>query len=94
MVIGALEVKLSIMGARSLKEKRKVVKSLKDRFSRMNVSVAEVDDQDKWQACTLAFAIVSNESPFVVSALDRIVHGLSEHPEVELIDHHTEIMHL
>lgn len=94
MVVGALEVKLSILGARSLKEKRKVVKSLKDRFSKLNVSVAEVDDQDKWQACTLAFAMVSNDSAFIVSALDRITHGLSEHPDVELIDHHAEIMHV
>jgi uncharacterized protein len=94
VVIGALEVKLSIMGARSLKEKRKVLKSLKDRFSKMNVSVAEVDDQDKWQACTLAFAMVSNDSAFVNSTLDRIAHGLAEHSDVELIDHHAEIMHL
>jgi uncharacterized protein len=94
VVIGALEVRLSILGARSLKEKRKVLKSLKDRFSKMNVSVAEVDDQDKWQACTLAFAIVSNDAPYVNSALDRIAHGLSEHPDVELLEHHAEIMHL
>lgn len=94
MVIGALEVKLSILGARSLKEKRKVVKSLKDRFAKMNVSVAEVEDQDKWQACTLGFAMVSNDSTFVNSALDRIAHGLSEHPDVELMDHHVEIVHL
>jgi uncharacterized protein len=94
VVIGALEVHLSIMGARSLKEKRKVLKSLKDRFSKLNVSVAEVGDQDKWQACTLAFAMVSNDSGFVNSALDRIAHSLSEHPDVELIDHHVEILHI
>lgn len=94
MVIGALEVKISIMGARSLKEKRKVLKSLKDRYAKMNVSVAEVDDQDKWQASTIAFAVVSNDSVFINSVLDRIVHGFTEHPELELIGHHAEIMHI
>lgn len=94
MVIGILEVRLTIMGARSLKDKRRVLKSLKDRFSKLNVSVAEVDDQDKWQAATLGFAVVSNDAAYINSLLDRITLSLSEHPEVELIHQHVEIMHV
>jgi uncharacterized protein len=94
MVVGTLEVKLSILGARSLKDKRRVLKSLKDRFSKMNVSVAEVDDQDKWQASTIGFAAVSNDAGYINSVLDRIVQSLSEHPEAELIHQHVEIMHV
>jgi len=94
MVIGTLEVKLTIMGARSLKEKRRVLKSLKDRFLKMNVSVAEVDDQDKWQASSLGFALVSNDAGYINSVLDRIARALSEHPDVELIHQKAEIMHV
>ncbi|HQH99700.1 MAG TPA: DUF503 domain-containing protein [Deltaproteobacteria bacterium] len=94
MVIGILEVKLAIMGSRSLKDKRRVLKSLKDRFLKMNVSVAEVDDQDKWQASTIGFAVVSNDAGYINSVLDRIALALSEHPEVELIHQEVEIMHV
>lgn len=94
MVIGALEVRLMIIGARSLKEKRKVLKSLKDRFSRMNISIAEVDDHDKWQACTLAFSFVSNDAGFVNSVLDRIIQGLGDNDEIEILGTRTEIIHL
>jgi len=94
VVIGALEVRISIPGAGSLKEKRKVLKSLKDRLSRMNISVAEVDDQDKWQAATLGVAVVSNDAGYVNSSLDRITRYLSEQPDVELINQSAEIIHL
>lgn len=93
-MIGALEVSFTIMGARSLKDKRKVLKSLKDRYCRMNISVSEVGYQDKWQASTLAFAVVSNEAVFINSVLDRIINALVEHPEIEVIDHHSEIIHI
>lgn len=49
MIIGLLEARLSLPGARSLKNKRQVIKSLKDRTrQRVNVSVAEVAHQDVW----------------------------------------------
>lgn len=94
MIIGASEFRLRITGARSLKEKRKTLKSLKDRVSRMNISVAEVDDQDKWQAATLAFAVVSNDTAYINSVLDKLSLYLMDYPEVELVDRQTEIIHI
>ncbi len=94
MVIGAFEVRLKVLGARSLKEKRKVLKSLKDRFSRMNISIAEVDDQDKWQAATIGIALVSNDAVYVNSVIDKIDKSLSELPGVEVIHTKVEIMHV
>lgn len=94
MVIGCLEVKLTIHGARSLKEKRKILKPLKDRYSKMNISVAEVDDQDTWQSAAMGFAVVSNDAGYVNSVLDRISLGLSENSDIELVDGRMEIMHL
>ena len=94
MVVGVCEIRFKVIGARSLKEKRKVLKSLKDRFSRMNLSVAEVDDNDKWQACTLGLACVSNEAGFVNSIFDRIIHGFEDEGETEILCTRTEIIHI
>lgn len=94
MIIGACEIRLRIIGARSLKEKRKTLKSMKDRVSKMNISMAEVDDQDKWQAATLGFALVSNDSSYVNSVLDKIFSFLSEYPDAEVVDRKMEIIHI
>lgn len=94
MVIGACELRLLIIGAHSLKEKRKVLKSIKDRLSRMNVSVAEVDDNDKWQASTLGITLVSNEVAFINSVIDKIIKGIEAGGEVELLASRIEIIHI
>ncbi|MEE9276417.1 MAG: DUF503 domain-containing protein [bacterium] len=60
--IGLLTVDLQIYDSGSLKSKRKVVKSIVTRLrNRFNVSVAEVDFQDKWQRCRLGVCVVSGE---------------------------------
>jgi uncharacterized protein YlxP (DUF503 family) len=94
VVIGACELRLMIIGAHSLKEKRKVLKSVKDRILRMNVSVAEVGDNDKWQASTLGIALVSNEVPFINSVIDKIITGIEVGGEVELLASRIEIIHI
>ena len=73
MTIGLLKLDLLILGARSLKEKRKVVKSLKDRIrNRFNCSIAEVDYLDEWQRARLAVCVVSRESRFANTQLNEI----------------------
>lgn len=94
MIIGALKVRMQIQGAHSLKEKRKVLKSIKDRLSHMGASVAEVDDLDKWQAATLGLAVVSNDAGFVNSMLDKIMNTFFNQDEVEVIGSDMEILHL
>lgn len=60
MVVGVVRVELHIHGATSLKERRAVVRSIRDRLrARHNISVAEVDAQDVWQRATLGIAAVS-----------------------------------
>jgi len=94
VIIGALKVRMQIQGAHSLKEKRKVLKSVKDRLAHMGVSVAEVDDLDKWQAATLGLAVVSNDAGFVNSMLDKIMNIFFNQDEVEVIGSDMEILHL
>lgn len=93
MVVGVLRVRLAIFEALSLKDKRRVTKSLKDRLTaRHNVSVAEVDDLDHRQAATLGVAMVANESRFVRSALTKIVDELRANPHASLLDFDIELL--
>ncbi len=92
MIVGSLRVRLLIRESRSLKDKRQVVLSIKDRLrQRFNVSVAEVEAQDHRQLAVLGFAMVSNEARHVRGALQEIVEALRRHPVAELIDHELEV---
>ena len=70
---------LSLPECRSLKDKRRVVKSLKDRIrGRFNVSVAETAHQDVWTRAQLSVALVTTDgaSPdSVISKLDRFIEA-------------------
>ena len=93
MVIGLLQARLNLPQARSLKDKRQVIKSLKDRArQRVNVSVAEVDHQDFWQSATLAFVTVAAERVIVDQRLSEIQELLRSDPRAVLVDLHTEIL--
>ena len=73
MVIGILHLELAIDGATSLKDKRSIVKSLKDRLHREHqVAVAEVDTLDVHTVATLGIAMVSNDVQHAQSVLDKI----------------------
>ncbi len=93
MTVAALEVHLRLRSSHSLKEKRRVVRSIKERVrAKFNVSVSEVDDQDLWQSIVLGFAAVGPDSEIVTGMLDEIVRQLRVHPEAELLQHHQEIL--
>lgn len=93
MVVGVLRVRLAIFEALSLKDKRRVVKSLKDRLAaRHNVSIAEVDDLDHRQAATIGIAMVSNDARFVQSALSKIVDEFRAYPHASLVDYDIELL--
>ena len=87
MVVGVIAWELEIVAAQSLKEKRSVVKSLKDRLhERFNASVAETAHQEKWQKAELTACVVAGErrhADQVLESLDRFVAG---DPRVRIID--------
>lgn len=93
MIIGCLQAKLSIPEARSLKDKRMVLRSLKDRMlNKMNVSVAEVDHQDVWQSCVLAVVTVAAEKDVVEKRLAEVSEFIRSNPELVLMDVLVEIL--
>ena len=88
MVIGVLEVDLSIEQARSLKDKRMALRSLKERIRRsFNVSVAEVDDNDIWTHAVIGIAIVANDQQFANQVLSKIVDYCDNDREMVLDDY-------
>ncbi|MCF6239261.1 MAG: DUF503 domain-containing protein [Candidatus Marinimicrobia bacterium] len=73
MELGLLQLELHLPVAQSLKQKRRVVKSLKDRLqTRFNVSVAEVGYLDKWQRSSLAIAMVSTDRRYLEASFEKI----------------------
>lgn len=86
MVVGVLSLSLFIGGSGSLKERRRVVRSLKDRIrSRFNVSVADVGDQDLWQSAKLGVAVVASDGRFVDEVLSKVAAIVEAEPRVEII---------
>jgi uncharacterized protein len=75
MVIGVLEIILWLPESHSLKAKRRVIKSLKDKVrNRFNVSIAEVGDQELWQKARLGICSLSNDRREVNARLDQVVN--------------------
>jgi uncharacterized protein YlxP (DUF503 family) len=92
MIVGTLQVRLLLREARTLKDKRQVIKSIKDRIhNHFNVSVAEVDELDNRQLAVLGIAMVSNEAHHLKQALGQIVEALKSHPVAELVSHEIEV---
>ena len=78
MVIGALQVTLAIP-ARSLKEKRSVVRRTLDRVRhRHHVAAAEVDANDVHHRAVIGFAAVANDESFVNSSLDKVLSQVED----------------
>ena len=93
MVIGVLRVRLGIFEALSLKDKRRVTKSLKDRLgARHNISIAEIDDLERRQVATLGLAMIANEARFVESALSKIVDEIRAFGRASLLDYEIELL--
>ncbi len=93
MFIGALQIELLIPDSTSLKEKRMVVRSIKQRLqNKYNISVAETDHQDLWQRATLGIAMVANDTRFLNEALDKILNFIDDQDQSQVIDHQIEIL--
>lgn len=96
MVVGVLQIQLGIPLARSLKEKRRVVKRAVDKTrARFNVSIAEVGDNDVHNRAQLGVTAVANDGPFVNSVLDKVLDAIESYTagEAELLHHDLELVH-
>ena len=93
MTVGLLQIDLRVPGSRSLKDKRRVVKGLKQQMrNRYNCSVAEIDFKDLWSRARLAVSVVGDDSRFVNTQLNEIVRFASTRGGAELTDYHIEML--
>lgn len=94
MTVGMCLVVLRMPANRSLKDKRQVVRSIVERVrNRFNVSIAEVDDNDRWQTASLGLCCVANDRAFVEATLSKAVAFIEhERPDAEIVSQETELM--
>lgn len=93
MHIGVLQLEISIADAMSLKDKRRIVLSLKDRISHgNNVSIAEVGALDEHRRSILGLAMVANDARYVEGALSKLVDFVRAVPQVSLVDYKIEML--
>ncbi|HZO99463.1 MAG TPA: DUF503 domain-containing protein [Terriglobia bacterium] len=74
MPVGVLTLEIQLPYAHSLKEKRAVLRKVRDRLrARFNVAVAELDHQDVWQHATLGVVSISNSQALLESVFQQVV---------------------
>lgn len=93
MIVGLCTVELYMPDADSLKAKRQILLSLKDRLrDKFNVSVAEVADQDLWQKAVLGIACVANEGAHVNQVLDQAINLIRSVRTLEMVQSRIDIL--
>jgi uncharacterized protein len=92
MVVALLSVEMFLPGARSLKDKRMVLRRVKDRLAKFNVAVAEVEHHDLWQRAGLGIVTVATsdehadrELSAAVEEIERVEPGLITRTEVQFL---------
>ena len=93
MIVGLCTVELHFPEAQSLKNKRKILVSLKTRLqNRFNISVAEIDESHLWQKATVGIATVANETARVNQTLDHVLNDIRANPSLELVRSQVELL--
>jgi uncharacterized protein YlxP (DUF503 family) len=94
MTVGLCRVQLHLPENHSLKGKRQVIKSLIARIqNRFNVSVAEIDEHDRWQMASIGISCVSTSSEHAHQVLSKVIGFIGkERLDAELVDYEIEII--
>lgn len=95
MVVGSLKIEFRLTDNRSLKGKRKVVRSMVDKVkSRFNVSIAEVGSNDKWQKIELGISAVGNDRRHIDSSLNHVLSFIESLYLAEIVQTEMEILNV
>ena len=87
MFVGIVRIELHVPAASSLKDKRAVIRSLKERIrNRVQASVAEVDHHDLWQRAALGVALVSSENQHLGELLQSVRTIVDSEPAATVLD--------
>lgn len=89
--IGVLSVSLHFPAPQSLKEKRVILRGLRDRIrAKFNVSIAELDGHNKWQVALAGFVMIGNDTAYIDSCLQNILSHIEQCGNIQLCDHRME----
>ncbi|MCJ7509093.1 MAG: DUF503 domain-containing protein [candidate division Zixibacteria bacterium] len=93
MVVGICRIELHIPESRSLKDKRQVIKGIKDKIrNKFNVSIAEIGNNDLWQRASLGVSIISNDKKFATQVLCLVVDKINQENGAVILDHNIEFV--
>ena len=96
MPIAKLTIELEIPHAQSLKDRRQVVRSIKDKLRHdFNLSIAELDDGVVWNRATLGIAAISSSNQYLTGQIQliyNVVHRLASGLSAEIIDSYAELL--
>ena len=94
-MVGCLKIEFLIVDNRSLKGKRKIVKSMIDRVkSKFNVSIAEIGANDKWQKIELGVSVVANDRRHVDSSLNHVLNFIESLYLAQILKTEIEILNI
>jgi len=92
MVIGVCKVELSIPNSFSLKDKRRVLKSLIARVrNKFNVAISEIEENDSWQKAILGISSISNNSQFTNKILNEVIDFIDKERNLIIINYSIEL---
>ena len=96
MPIAKLTLEIEIAHAQSLKDRRQVVRSMKDKLRHgFNLSIAELDDAVVWNRATLGVVAISNSTSYLtgqIQQIDQAAHRIAAGLSAEIIDSWSEIL--
>jgi uncharacterized protein YlxP (DUF503 family) len=95
MKVGCCSIKFFLHGNNSLKGKRRITKSIKDRIrNKFNISVAEIGDQDVWQSLHIGIVAVGSDHKYLDGLMSKVVESIDKMNLAEMTDCQLETIHL
>jgi uncharacterized protein YlxP (DUF503 family) len=95
MIVGICKLDLRIYECRSLKEKRRVLRRIKDRtLHSFGIPISEVGSNDLWQRAELGFAVVGNDRRTVESVMEKAQNFIEGLGGSNIIDQYTEVINV
>ncbi len=93
MVIGICRIELSIPNSFSLKDKRRVLKSIITRTrNKFNVSISEIEENESWQRAVLGISSISNDSHYTNKVLNEVINYMERDKEFIILDYSIELL--
>ena len=93
MKVGCCSIKFFLHGNRSLKDKRRVINSIRDRMkNKFNVSIAEIGDQDVWQTIHLGIVAVGSDQQYLEGLMNQVTGFVENMHLAEMTDCQTKVI--